>query len=64
MNIFEAFVFIAHYLFFAVAVVLFLLKFLDKPKGKYLLYFFAVLWIIFGITDFILGFLRLISSLG
>ncbi|MCL2053733.1 MAG: hypothetical protein FWG90_04715 [Oscillospiraceae bacterium] len=60
MNSFEAIIFILHYSIFALTVVLFLLKFHKKPKMKYVLYLSAVLWLMFGTTDFIMGMVRLV----
>jgi len=61
MNSLEAVIFALHYVLFFIAVVFFLLKFHKKPKAKFILYFVAALWIIFGFIDFLLGLGRFIE---
>ena len=56
-------VFILHFFFFGLSVILFFLKFHKKNKLKYVIFSLAVLWIIFGAIDFILQLREIISIL-
>ena len=54
MDIFKAVVFALHFFFFGLTVLFFLLKFHKKKKTKPFIIIAGIIWIIFGMTDFIL----------
>jgi len=54
VNTFKATIFVLHFFFFGLTVLLFLLKFHKRDNLKLVMYIIAALWIVFGSTDFIL----------
>jgi len=55
MDIFKAVVFVSHFFFFALTVLLFFLKFHKKDKIKIIMFLTGAIWIIFGLMDFVIG---------
>ena len=60
MDIFKIIVFISHFFFFGLTVLLFLLKFHKKEKLKFVFFCVSALWIIFGTIAFVLELLSVI----
>lgn len=54
MNSFKALVFVLHFFTFGLTALFFLLKFHKKNKLKFIMLAVGILWIAFGLIDFIL----------
>jgi hypothetical protein len=61
MDSIKVIVFVLHFFFFGLTVVFFLLKFHKKEKIKFAMLVMGILWIVFGIIDFVLGLNSVIS---
>jgi hypothetical protein len=62
-DLFKVIVFAAHFSFFALAGLFFLLKFHKKGKLKIVLFSATALWILFGTIAFILELIEVLSIL-
>ena|GEM_PF-2025933 len=60
-SILKAIVFVCHFFFFVLTAIFFFLKFHKKSKIKFIMFTTGALWIIFGLIDFILGLLNVLS---
>jgi len=62
-ELFKVIVFASHFSFFAITVLLFLLKFHKKDKLKFVMFAITALWIAFGTIDFVLELTGVLSIL-
>jgi len=61
IDMLKTIVFVPHFFFFGLTALFFFLKFHKKDKIKFIMFSTGILWIIFGIIDFIIGLVNFIS---
>jgi len=63
MDLFKAIVFVVHFFFFGLTVLFFFLKFHQKDKLKIVMFVVVAVWIVFGMIDFVLELIGVLSML-